>query len=232
MQKLTLPPIVHEDQAQPSAAVTLGYAGPVNSRLSIGRSDVLMVKPTEILEDELLAKHLAEQAQTTALARLTLRVNFRPADGEQFTRALVAVVLRTPDAPADSQPFARAIVPERLAGGRFTAQRGVTLGLQAGVAGTALKAETSSSGSAELEEPYVVSAGLGEHDPEWRYQQTRTMPELSGSYEMGLIVEMRRHTAAEAVVSATAAVRVGRHQTNVEWAPAPGLARIALNNAP
>lgn len=229
MQTLTLPPIVHEDQAEPSAAVTLGYGGPVNSRLSLGRSDVLLVDPSEVLDDQLLADHLAEQAQTTALARLTLRVSFRPADGEKFTHALIAVVLQSPGAPADSQPFARAIVPDRLASGRFTAQKGVTLGLQAGVTGAGLKAETSSSDSVELEEPYVVSAGLGEHDPEWRYQQTKTMPDLSGSYEMGLIVEMRRDTAAEAVVSASGTVRVGRHQTNVEWTPVPGMARIILN---
>lgn len=56
------------------------------------------------------------------------------------------------------------MVAGRLTAGRFTAQTGVTLRLNAGAAGTAVKAERSSSGSAELEEPYVVSAGLGEHE--------------------------------------------------------------------
>jgi hypothetical protein len=77
-----------------------------------------------------------------------------------------------------------------------------------------------------------VSAGLGEHDPEWRYRQTKTMPELSGSYEMGLIVQMSRGLPAEAILSASATLKVGRHRTDVEWTPAPELARIILNTAP
>jgi hypothetical protein len=231
MQHLTLPPIAYEDDAAPSPSLTLGYAGPVNSRLSIGRSDVLVTDPSEVLDDDLLAAHLAEKAEHVVLARMTLRVSFRPGDGEQFTRALVSVLLHAPDGDADSQPFAREIAPGRLTAGRFTAQTGVTLGLNAGAAGAAVKAERSSSGSAELEEPYIVSAGLGEHDPEWRYRQTKTMTISPISYEMGLIVEMRRGFSAEALLSASATVRVGRHRTDIEWTPAPGLARIALNAA-
>jgi hypothetical protein len=229
MQHLTLPPIAHEDEAAPSPSMTLGYAGPVNSRLSIGRSDVVITDPGEILDDELLAKQLAEQAGTIALARVTLRVNFRPADGEQFTAALFAVDLRAEGEDPSSRPFARELAPDRLSAGSFTAQSGVTLGLQAGAAGAGLKAEKSSSGSAEVEEPYVVAAGLGEHDPEWRYRPTKTMLQLSGSYEMGLIVQVSRAARAEALLSASATVQIGRHRTEVEWTPEPELARIDLN---
>ncbi len=233
MQQLTLPPVAHERDAAPSPSMTLGYAGPVNSRLSIGHSDVVITEPGEILDDELLAKQLAEQAETIALARVTLRVSFRPAAGEQFTAALIAVDLCADGNGADQRPFARQLAPDRLSAGRFTAQSGVTLGLQAGAAGAGVKAERSSSGSAEVQEPYVVAAGLGEHDPEWRYRPTKTMPELSGSYEMGLIVQMSRDATAEALLSASATVQIGRRQrTEVQWTPEPELARIVLSPSP
>jgi hypothetical protein len=104
----------------------------------------------------------------------------------------------------------------------------MTLGIQAGLHGATVKAGGSSGTSAEVESFYVVAAGEGESDPEWRYQETDTMKQLEGSYEMGLVAEMRRGIAAEARISANATVLVRRHHTDVSWTPQEHVAQIPL----
>lgn len=224
--QIAIPEISCEDDATASVAQTLGFGREVKSRLTVGRSDALTVGVEETNADSALASHLRKRQEEVVLVRLALRMSFRPSKGERFDRALFVVTLRAEDEEAD-EPIARVLVPDRLTTGPFTVARGMTLGIKAGVLGAGLGAQRSSTETLEVQRPFVYSAGLGESDPEWRYERTGTV-ELVGTHEMGLIVEARRNVPAFAEISASATLRAGLHSTDVDWEPLPGIARIAL----
>jgi hypothetical protein len=225
---LAMPQVSYESDASPAGDITLGFGRSVLSRVSVGRSDVLPVAPADVLDDEKLAARLSGLADRIVLIRITFRMSLRPGEGERFTRAFFSVVLEAPDQPPEAQPVARLLAPSRLAQGRIAVHKGITVGLSAGAWGAGLKAEGASSSDTDLERCYVVAAGEGESDPEWRYRETETMKDLEGSYEMGLVAEARRGPAAEARLSANATVAAKRSHTNVAWAPDDHVARIPL----
>jgi hypothetical protein len=225
--RIAMPAIALEADATPSVSQTLGFGRAVQSRLTVGRSDALIVDADHVIADEALAEHLKRQADECVLVRLSLRMSFRPAADERFDRALFTVTLKTDDPGTEDQPFARVLAPDRLTSGTYTLARGVVLGLHAGVPGAELSAESSSTKTTELQPPYVYAAGVGESDPEWRYERTETM-QLLGSHEMALIAEVRRGVAAHADIAADASVAAGRHRTEVAWTPQEGIGRVSL----
>jgi hypothetical protein len=225
---LAFPPIASEDYAQPQRIETLGANHAVTSRVTVGRSDALHVTADEVITDRALSDHLRRHDSELALVRLAFRLSFRPAPGELFETALFSVVM-TADGPDDDvHPFVRTLAPDRLASGPFIAERGLTVGLTAGVPGVELAAEGSTKTTAEITCPYVVAAGLGEADPEWRYTRTATM-ELIGSHEMGLVAEYKRGVPLLVSISVQATVATGRHRTNVTWKPRSDIARWRIS---
>jgi hypothetical protein len=224
--QIVIPEIACEDVATASVAQTLGFGREVKSRLTVGRSDALTIGVEEATADPALVSHLRARQDELVLVRLALRMSFRPSRGERFDRALLVVTLRSKDDETED-PIARVLVPDRLSAGPFTVARGMTLGIKAGVLGAGLDAQHSSTATLEIQRPYVYSAGLGESDPEWRYERTETV-ELAGTQEMALIVEARRKVPAFAEISASATVRAGLHSTDVDWEPRPEIANVAL----
>jgi hypothetical protein len=221
-----MPPVEVEAEASPIPIATLGHGGAVQSRLSVGRSDAIEVKAGDVLADPLLAAHLREKPEV-ALLRLTFRISFRPAPDERFERALFAVVLSGEEG-ASAPPFARLLAPQRLAAGPFSVQHQRGGALQLGVSGAGLHVEGSTTKSAEVADYYVIAAGLGESDPEWRYARTEMM-ELVGSHEMAMVVELPREGGGLARVSLSATVRAGRRVTDLNWDMTGEVSHVPLN---
>jgi hypothetical protein len=223
--QLPMPKVEVEAEATPVPVSTLGQGAAVQSRLSVGRSDAIAVKAGDVLADSLLAAHLRENPEV-ALLRLTFRMSFRPAPGERFERALFSVVL-VGEEEASAPPFARLLAPERLSAGPFTVQRQRGGALQLGASGAGLHREGSTTKSVEVAAYYVIAAGLGESDPEWRYTRTETM-ELVGSHEMAMVVELPREARGEARLSLSATVRAGRRQRDLDWDAPAEVGRVPL----
>lgn len=222
---------MYESDAVAAADATLGFGGSVESRVSVGRSDVIVVRPSDVLADQEVAAHLETLADQFAFARLALQMSLRPRANERFTHAFFSVVLEAPDVTVETRPFARDLAPDRLTAGRFTIEEGIRFGVRAGMHGAAeASAEASSSAKAELQLYYVVAEGVGESDPAWRYKTTDTMPELEGSYQMGLIAQIPRGVASQAQISLEATVRRSGRSTNVRWAAEERIARMELPN--
>ncbi len=223
--------IRYESEALPSSVPTLGAPQHVGSRLTVGRSDVDEVTPAEVADDPALAALLRRLDPGSALMRLTLRLSFRPASDEMFEGALLTVALVADDAPVENQPTALLLVPDRLASGPFTVQRGLTVSAGTDGLPVHLEAQWSQSKALELAPAYVVAAGLGETDPEWRYARTETMA-LEGSHEMILLVDARRQTRSRAALSLGGTVRRGHHSIEVQWEAEATLASIELAGTP
>ena len=229
---IQLPDISVEEAATPSAEPTLGFGASFESRVSVGRSDVLPVTVDDVVADPQLAAHL-KNTTSRSLVRITLRMSLRPADGERFTRALFTVRLFAESAPLEAQPIARLLVPERLTAGRITAQDGISLALKGGVPGTAdANVNVSSQTTSELKRYYVYSLGDGEPDPAWRYQTTESMPALEGAFTMGLVAEVATAFRAEAQLDVTATVRRLLRSTDIPWGPADGIKRFPIFTPP
>ncbi len=223
--QLPMPPVEVEAEASPISIATLGHGGAVRSRLSVGRSDAIAVRAADVLADSLLATHLREKP-AVALLRLTFRMSFRPAPDERFERALFTVILSGEEG-ASAPPFARLLAPERLTAGPFSIQHQRGGALQLGVSGVGLHVEGSTTKSAEVADYYVIAAGLGESDPEWRYVRTETM-ELVGSHEMAMVVELPREARGEARVSLSATVRAGRRLIDLNWDTTAEVSHVPL----
>ena len=157
-------------------------------------------------------------------------VSFRPSQGEWFERVLVSVLLQPTDPTSEERPFARQLAPKRLSSDAYSVENGITLGVKAAPPGMELKAEASESVRKQISEPYVVAAGEGEPDPEWRYQRTETMA-LEGSYEMAMVVQRKRDVPAEAFLSLAGTVVSGRQRTDVVWLVDDSFARVPLQVA-
>jgi hypothetical protein len=223
--EMRLPAITIEADADALPTATLGASREVRSKVSVGRSDVLVVNPSDAIEDPELATFLSAREQEVLLVRIGFRMSFRPAPEERFERALFSVEMYATDGLAP--PFARILLPDRLATGPFTLNRSLRVGVRAGVPGLELTAEGVTSAASEKQLSYVVAAGVGESDPEWRYSQTPTTT-LEGSHEMAMVAEVRRGASAQATISVHATVTSGRRRTDIEWKPSPEVARITL----
>ena len=218
-QHVELPAITRELELGHSVEPTLGRGGQIGSRVTVGISDVLRV-------DDTVARQL--QLDTSwALVSLSLRVSFRPSQGEWFERVLVSVLLQPIDTASKERPFARQLAPKRLSSEAYSVENGITLGVKAAPPGMELKAEASESVRKQISEPYVIAAGEGESDPEWRYQRTETMS-LEGSYDMAMVVQRKRDVPAEAFISLTGTVVSGRQRTDVVWLVDDSFARVSL----
>ena len=218
--RIDMPPVTREAEATPQLAPTLGRGAEIESRVTVGVSDVVAVEPG-----------LLEQAQAdldSQFLRVSMRVSLRPAPEEEFERVVFAVLLQPRDHAASPRPIARALAPSRLSSGVYTVQSGLTLGIRAGAPGVQVSAETSESRRVEIRPPYVVSAGDGESDPEWRYRKTETV-DLEGSYEMSMVVQVRRDMPAEAFISLAGTVVKGRQRTDVTWQVDDDVARVSLH---
>jgi hypothetical protein len=230
--QIELPDITSEEAATPSAEPALGFGASPESRVSVGRSDVLAVTADDVVADPQLAAHLRDTT-SRALVRITFRMSLWPADGERFTGALFTVRLLSEDAPPEAQPIARLFVPERLTAGRITAQDGISLALTGGVPGTAnANVSASSQTTSELERYYVYSLGDGEADPAWRYQTTQSMPALEGAYTMGLVAEVASDFSAEAQLDVRATVRRLLRSTEIRWTPTDNVQRFPIFSPP
>ena len=195
----------------------------VSSRLSVGRSDAVVL-PHDVIDDDALTARLALQNQSL-LVRVSFRMSFRPTPGELFERALFAVELVAQDAQV--QPFARALRPERLAAGPYKITSSTKLGFRTSVPGLELNAERSTAAAHDTQPAYVVAAGVGESDPEWRYIRTDSMM-LEGSHEMSLVAEIPRSGDTYAVISAEATVAFGRRRTDIAWELPRDIERVRL----
>jgi hypothetical protein len=225
---IDLPEIRFEDVATPSTEPVLGFGGPVESRVSVGRSDVVPVTPDDVVTDPQLATYLKNMT-SRSLVRMTLRMSLRPATGERFTRAMFSVRLFADEGPPEAQPIARLLVPERLTAGSITQQSGMTLALSGGVPGAAdANVGVSSQTTSELQRYYVYSQGDGESDPEWRYQVTESMPALEGSFTMGLIAEVTNAFDTNAQLDVTGTVRRRLRSTDISWTPVDGIERFPI----
>jgi hypothetical protein len=78
-----------------------------------------------------------------------------------------------------------------------------------------------------LRQPYVIAAGEGESDPEWRYQRTETMV-LEGAHEMAMIVQSPTDLASEVFISVAGTVARAGHRTDVTWEVDDAVARVPL----
>lgn len=226
--EIQLPEIRYEESATPSAEPTLGFGASIESRVSVGRSDVVPVTPDDVVADPQLAAYLTSMT-SRSLVRLTLRMSLRPSVGERFTRAMFAVRMSAETGPPEAQPIARLLAPERLTAGRITEQNGVTLALKAGVPGTGdANVGVSSQTTSELQRYYVYSLGDGEPDPEWRYQTTESMPALEGAFTMGLVADVATAFEAVAQLDVTATVRRHLRSTDIDWLPTEGISRFPV----
>ena len=224
---ITMPPVVDEQEAEAVPVRILGRAlQEVRSTVTVGRSDVLPISADEI-EDPLVRAYLAALPPSTALARVTLRVSFRPRGDEEFERLLFSVTLTATVADPSEQPIARLLVPRRLFSGPYTVQKGIALGVKAGVPGIELDAHGDWATATEQRPCYVVARGEAESDPEWSYERTPTMT-LDGSHEMGLVSQYQRGVAAEIRLQVEGTVRLGRHRRDLEWIPPAHVARFPL----
>lgn len=228
--ELQFPDITRDEEVEATPIETLGAPRTVRSRITVGRSDLVELRPQDAIDDEFLAQQLERRQDEIALVRLTFALNFRPANGEQFETALLVVELRAPEAGNDQQPVARVLEPERLTSGPFTLKR--TLRVSAGTDGLPVKFEAgrSSERSVEMNPPYVVAAGVGESDPEWRYTRTEAMS-LEGAHEMLMLVEVKRGTTAWASLHLSGTVRVGnRRIVEARYPAAERVSRIELQS--
>lgn len=220
--RLDMPPVAFEADARPVVGLTLGWRREISSRVSAGVSDVA---PLDAAEARLLRPSGGE------LVRLTLRASFRPAEDEQFERVLVSVLLQGQDRNEHGRPLAFKLTPARLVSGPYTVSQGWTIGAHAGTTGLEATAEASGSTRAEQRPPYVVAAGEGESDPEWRYQRTETMS-LEGSHEMGMLVELQPTVVqAEAFISLAGTVTAGGQKVGLTWELDDRIARVPLRRA-
>ncbi len=85
----------------------------------------------------------------------------------------------------------------------------------------------SESVKKEMRPPYVVAAGEGESELEWRYQRTETVA-LEGVYEMAMIAQIDKDTKAEAFISLAGSVVARGQRTDVVWEIEDTLARVPL----
>ena len=161
------------------------------------------------------------------LLAMTMRVSFRPAPHEQFERVLFSVLLQNSDPEDERVPVAFALEPQQLVSGAYTTRRSVTFGARAGTSTVGLSADASRSTEMEIQQPFVVAAGEGESDPEWRYRTTKTL-ELEGAHEMAMLVELDPDTAAEAIISLSGTVIVERTSVDAVWGLDDPIARVPL----
>jgi hypothetical protein len=215
---LNMPPIAFEAEAAAAVTPTLGRGGVVESRVTVGISHV-----TDVEADEIVGLPLAART----LLRLSMRVSFRPARDEYFDQVLFSVLLRAREPSMQPGPVAFALAPSRLTSGPYTLRSGLTLGVHARAPGVELKADSEETLEKEVRQPYVVAAGEGESDPEWRYQRTETMT-LEGSHEMCMLVDVEPGVGAEAFLSLAGSVVSGRQRVDVGWEIEDRIARIPL----
>jgi hypothetical protein len=225
-----MPAVSHGADVELTAQETLGWGGPVQSRLVLGRSDVVPMVAAGAVEDQPLAAYLKSIAQEFSLVRLTLRLTLQPALGESIEEALFSLSLAAPQADAADQPFVRALAPERLESGPCRVDRGIKLGFKAGVPGLPVEVEAgwSNATAAEKRSFYLVAYGLGTTLVEWRFKRTPTV-ELDGSYEVGAIVQLKRHVAAEAGLSIGGEVRAHHRRRQLEGVVGEGFSPVALS---
>ena len=133
-QHVEVPAITRELEAGHTVEPTLGRGGQIESRVTVGISDVLGV-------DDTVARQL--QLDTSwVLVSLSLRVSFRPGQGEWFERVLVSVLLQPTDPASRELPVARQLAPKRLSSDAYSVENGITLGVKAAPPGMELKSRS------------------------------------------------------------------------------------------
>lgn len=202
----------------PSSVPVLGRSREVASRVTVGISDVCVPD---------LPEGSRRPHDGSELLALTMRVSFRPAPDELLERVLFSVLMQNRGEEDEQVPVAFALEPQRLVSGAYTTRSGVTFGARAGTSTVGLSAEASQSEEMEIRQPFVVAAGEGESDPEWRYRRTKTM-ELDGAHEMAMLVKLDPDIEAEAFISLSGAVMVNRTSVDIVWQLDDTIARVPL----
>jgi hypothetical protein len=223
------PPINWEAEAEAEPEAKLGFGGPIESKITVGRTDALPTTAADTIADKQLSEYLDGLVSEIAFVRLVVRMSFRPAADERFERALLALELEALGAADEDQPLARALEPERRESGPYKVHKDSSFGFALHTLQVPVGVEVgrSSATDAEVRRSYVVAVGLGESDPEWRYQRTETM-ELEGTHEMDVLVQLRRGVAAEARLSLAGNVHKGLRTRHVTWKLDKSVATVSL----
>jgi hypothetical protein len=184
---------------------TLGKAGQVETRVSIGTAEPYPITADRVTDDPDLAAALIRSNRHDYYG-VYLVCGFLEAAPETVERATFSVVLSYADPAAGDAPIAWSLWPRKLAAKPVHETKSVegSIGVKLGVD---LELKGGVDKDADVEQCYLVAAGEREPDPEWRFRRTATTA-LGGSHHLWLVARVDR--GREAVAEYGVNARVNR----------------------